>query len=246
MLFIGSLIACSAGLAGQAEIDKETARYAKVFAGDNFEKQKSVLDQLKWSGVSTPAVYDAVADKLVKLKNAKGKAEKDQASWFAKALGYSGNEKYRATLQDIATNAEAKKVSKYANEGLINLDQYKKWNPVISANVADAAPGRLKQARVANMLRADDYWLMRLGAKRLYRGHKTDAKLVAIAAERLKSEYPKLDKDNAGQIDGLAWLIKAVAESGDRTYYPLMVEVGENASVKKVKKYGKKYAGYLK
>ena len=86
-------------------------------------------------------------------------------------------EQYRSVLQDIAKNADAKKVRKYAEQALDSLSDYSKWNPIIGANVAAAPQGRLQQHRVANMLAANDPMLVRLGAKRVYHGNKNDAEL---------------------------------------------------------------------
>lgn len=245
LCFSVCLLVSQASLAAQTDIDKEVNRYVSVLNDAGFQQQKPMLKQLGWSGITSPKVYDVIAEKLIAFKGADNKVDVQQASWFAKALGYSGNDKYRATLDEAAANAKSKKVRKYATQALDNLEQYKAWNPVISANLDAAPSGRLKQARIANMLAAEDPLLMRLGAKRVYHGHKTDAKLVAAAAQRLKSEYPQASKGNDAQIDGLAWLIKVLAESGDKSYRPLLVEIADTSEVKKVKKYAKKYAGYL-
>ncbi len=244
-LLLASLSLSPLALAGQSDLDKETSRYVRVLSGDDFIAQKEFLKRLSWAGVSSPEVYDLIADKLVSLKNVEDKAGKDQAAWFAKALGYSGNEKYRAVLQDMADNASAKKLRKYGAEGLANLDKYRSLNPIISANEKIAPEGRLMQHRITNMMNSNDYWLVKLGAKRAHKAFLGDKKLTAVAAKRLKAEYKNASKDNGEQIDSIAWMIKVVGDSGDTSYRPLLNAITSGASNKKVKKYAKKYAANL-
>ena len=240
-----TLLVSHASVATQADIDKEVAKYSKIFKGANFAQQRSAMAPLSYSGLSSPAIFDHIESKLKALKNAESKLDQEEASWFAKTLGLSGNDAYRATLSDIAENAKSKKVRKYAVQGLDRLDNYKKWNPIISANLVNAPAGRLSQARVLNMLDANDYLLMRIGAKRVYYKHNADKALVAKVAKRLESEYTRVEKKNKPQVDAVAWLIKAIAESGDRSYRSLLTKVADGASTKKIKKYAKKYADYL-
>lgn len=234
-----------ASSATQEDLDSDIAHYQKIFGGSNFQKQRRALESLSWSGVSSPKVYDLIESKLKTLKNADSKAKVQEASWFSKALAYSGSDKYKNTLTDLASEAKSKKVRKYAEQSLTNLEQYKSWNSIISSNLAMAPTGRLQQTRVTNMLNASDLWLVRLGAKRVYHGHKSDQELISIAAKRLTSEYPLAKKSNDAQIDAIAWLIKALAESGEKQYQPLLKKIAKESKVKKVKKYAKKYADYL-
>ncbi len=231
--------------ASQADVDADIANYITVLKGSDLEQQRQALKTLEWSGISSEKVYDVVAENLLRLKDTKDKQERKTASWYAKALGFSGMEKYRSTLSNVAENAKAKKVDKYAAGALNSLEKYRQWNAVISANDISAPTGRLTEARVEAMLFANDLELVRLGAKRVYWGHKTDAQLIGKAAQRLETEFPKASKDNSVQIDAIAWLIKALAESGNAQYKPLLTRVANEATVKKVKKYAKKYADYL-
>ncbi len=245
-IFLAGLALYSAvGSATQEDLDADINHYVEIFSGSNFQQQRRALESLSWSGLSTPEIFQKIESRLQSLSDAKSKPEVQEASWFAKALGYSGSEQYKETLVSISKEAKSKKVRKYANQSIINLEQYKTWNPIISDGLIQAPSGRLQQARVANMLAASDPWLVRLGAKRVYHGHKNDAPLIAKAAARLESEYPQAKKSNEAQIDAIAWLIKVLAESGEKQYQPLLNEVAKQSKVKKVKKYAKKYAGYL-
>lgn len=245
LLALSALAFSSKLHATQADIDAEVASYIDTFSGSNMQLQRKALETLSWSGIQSEAVYDTIEKNLQALKDTDNKFEKQTVYWYAKALGYSGMEKYRPTLSSLAKSAKSKKVKKYAGIGLTSLDQYKVWNSIISKNDVSAPTGRLLETRVATMLAASDYSLVRLGAKRAYHGHKQDAELAAKAAARLESDFLDVDKKNDDQVDAISWLVKVLAESGDSQYKPLLVKVANEAKVKKLKKYAKKYAEYL-
>jgi len=231
--------------ATQSDIDAEIDEYTRIFKNDNFQEQRRVIDKLFWAGHSSAAFYDVIADQLVALKDNKDKESKEKASWYAKSLALSGNEKYRTVLQSVAEDAKAKKVRKYAGQALTRLDNHKNWNAVISLGLVDAPAGRLEETRVKNMLAAEDHALLRIGAKRVYHGHKNDKELISVAKQRLEAEYKFATDSNGEQVDAIAWLIKAMAESGDRENRPLLQKIGEESKIKKIRKYAQKYAEYL-
>lgn len=241
------LLFMSAGVnAAQADIDAELAEYSRIFSSDNFQQQRRAIDKLFWAGYNSTAFYDAIAEQLDGIKGNIDKDSKERATWYAKALALSGSENYRALLEGVASEAAAKKVRKYATQALERLTIHQGWNPIITQNLLDSPAGRLEEARVKNMLFADDPALLRIGAKRVYHGHKRDAELIAFAKQRLALEYRVVVEGNDEQIDAIAWLIKVMAESGDRTNLALLEEIGANSDVKKVRKYALKYTEYLK
>ena len=231
--------------ATQADLDAELDGYVATFESNNFQQQRRVMDKLIWAGITSPRLYDVIERKLYDLKGASDKAGKEQAAWYAKTLALSGNDKYRSSLNDIAENADAKKIRKHAVLSLERLGKYQRWNPVISAGLENAPSGMLEETRVKNMLATDDYELLRIGAKRVYHGHKTDQELVAMARKRLEQEWVSADNSNNDQIDAIAWLIKVMAESGLKDNKPLLDQIAAESDSKKVRKYAKKYAAYL-
>lgn len=240
------LVANSSVNAAQEDIDAEVAEYSRIFSSDNFQQQRRAIDRLFWAGYNSTAFYDAIAEQLDIVKERTDKVSKERAAWYAKALALSGSENYRALLEGVASDAAAKKVRKYATQALERLNVHQSWNPIISQNLQDAPVGRLEEARVKNMLSANDHALLRIGAKRVYHGHKSDAELIAHAKQRLASEYKLVVNGNDEQIDAIAWLIKVMAESGDRKNLALLEEISANSKVKKVKRYALKYTEYLK
>ncbi|WP_211316874.1 hypothetical protein [Arenicella xantha] len=235
----------TATIASQADMDAELSNYRAVFEADDFADHRKAMDRLIWAGYSDAALFDLIEVRVNSLINEKGKANVQKASWYAKALALSGNEKYRATLQNAVSNAKSKKVRKHAALALQRLATYQKWNSIISAGLEFAPSGQLEETRVTNMLNATDYSLLKIGVKRVYYGHKTDQKLVTLAQQRLAMEWGEADEQNGEQIDAIAWLIKTMAEVGNHDAKPLLEQIAQQADVAKLRKYADKYADYL-
>lgn len=242
-VFLASTISTQV-IASQADIDAEIAGYIATFKANDFAAERKVMDKLVWAGYSSESLYDVIAADLKSVKNAKDKQLKKQSSWYAKILATSGNDKYRTILKDVAANGN-KKAKKHAMLSLERLATYKVWNPIISAGLIDAPSGKLEATRVNNMLKASDYELLRIGAKRLYRAHPKDQRLLAVAKQRLTKEWSLAEKGNGHQLDAIAWLIKAVAETGDTSLIPLLEDITNNSKIKKVKGYAEKYLKLL-
>jgi len=231
--------------AAQADIDAEVAEYTAVFKADNFAEHRRVINKLVWAGHQSSEFYDVIADRLQSMQDANDKVGRQQASWFAKALSFSGDTKYRSALEATANSAKNKKVRKHAQAALVRMETYANWNPLISRDLDSAPTGRLEEGRIKNMLAAEDPGLLIIGAKRVYHGHKSDSELVAHARTRLEQEWPNADSGSDQQVDAVAWLIKVMAESGVKSNRGLLEQIATESKSKKVRKYAKKYADYL-
>lgn len=227
-------------MALQEDIDAEITNYIAVFKGNDNDEERRVMDKLVWAGHSSEALYDVIAEELASVKDAKDKESKRSAFWYAKALSMSGNDKYRTLLKDVATTSKNKKAREQAEVALQRIDVYKSWNPIISAGLKEAPAGRLEETRVKNMMNAQDFLLVRIGAKRLFNAHREDQELVNVAKQRLATEWRLVDEDNDPQLDSVAWLIKAIGAAGDTSVIPLLREIKNGSNIKKVKKYATK------
>ena len=179
---------------------------------------------------------------MLALKDADSKIDKERASWFAKALALSGNEKYRSVLNDVAANASAKKVRKHAKIALERLSRYQRWNPIIARDL-DTSPEGLATQRITNMLAAEEAALFRLGAKRVYHAHASNPRLVGLVKDRLLQDYQAASTSD--EVDAVAWAIKLLAQSGDSSHAASLDTIAAEAKNKKIRKYAKKYRDYL-
>jgi hypothetical protein len=239
-LLIFSVFMSSAAPAANDGLDE----YIEIFTSGNSQQQTQAAKELAWAGLSDPRLFDPieqlVLDKYLVVEN---KYAIDDAAWLAKALSYSGQEKYRATLEKVASDSPQKKLRKHAQASIPRLEQYALWNPVISdtSNWDASKSGEIN--RYANMLRSDDLELKRIGAKRVHNTHAYDTYLLDILNTEILESYRESSSDKLF-VDTVAWLCKALSGSRVEAYKSTIVEVSENAGSSKVAKYAAKYLKY--
>ena len=236
-----SLLISSSLLAPFAFADDYTLEdYQQIFQGDNQFKQQSAVESLVLSGLNDPSLFDIVEAKLnASLPLATQKHPIEYSSWLAKGLGYSGNEKYRASLQAIVNGDYHKKLRKYAQEGLSNIDKFAIWNPILNDKSQYDAKQSQQLNVFANALASSDLELKRMAAKHIANKRVYDEFIL----EKLASQLTSLDllKHDKLSIDTYAWIAKALASSGNEKFKPVIVNIAETAPEKKLRKYATKY-----
>lgn len=232
--------------ADQQDLSAEIEHYSKIFAGTAWGPKKQAINELAWKGISAPEVWSPVEAELLasyKTVTDKDKAQVEQLSWLAKGLAQSGDMKYATPLEDMLAGTPSKKFKKHLTTALQRLPNYAKWNPVISANLAEAPAGQLDQARTLNMLSSDSPDLIRAGAKVARKQFADEATVTAAVNESLLKNYNR-NLDNKVQVDAVNHLIRTLGESGMSEYRGTLDKVATSSN-KKIAKYAVKYAGYL-
>ena len=218
-----------------------TQKYIDVFSSERgHDAELHALNQLQWSGLSDERLFDLIEQRLLALyPTARGK-DVELASWYAKTLGTSGQDKYEETLQSIVSSGANSKIRKYANEGLSKLAQYAEWNPIIS-NLEGVEVDKPEQTvAFANMLRSDVWELRNMAAKRIYADQYYDSWLLDVLSQSLLSEY-KNDYGSRYQDQTVAWMARALASSRMPAYQATLEEVAANATGSKLRSYARKY-----
>ncbi len=74
-------------------------------------------------GITDPAIMDIVESELLEgfAKMGNNRQHIDAMSWLCKALGASGNSKYKETLQKVVKESGSRKLKGYANKALSAL-----------------------------------------------------------------------------------------------------------------------------
>ncbi|WP_101759760.1 hypothetical protein [Oceanicoccus sp. KOV_DT_Chl] len=224
-----------------AAATSEEQKYIGIFSGKAWPIQKDALNDLQWSGLSSVAIYDVIENNLQTVyPTASSKAEIEQASWYAKVLGASGDDKYSTTLKGILNSGANKKVKKYASKGLDNIQKYQQWNPIIRDKSSYNPKYSQKINGFANMIKSQDWELKRIAAKRIHFEHLYDEFLLDAVEAEVKALYKDNYSDKT-EIDCMAWLTKAIAGSGNTKYKDTVSMVANEAGNRKVKKYASKY-----
>ncbi len=107
--------ACLALTAGQRTIE--------MLVRGGPESQRDAAQSI-YNGIErNTEVLDVVAEVLLQTFQRPGFVQVDATAWLCKALGSSGNERYRGVLQQVADKASERKVRKYAEQSLGMLPQ---------------------------------------------------------------------------------------------------------------------------
>ena len=109
--------------AAKAPTSKGGSRYITMLRSGNLRSKTDAGKLIVREGVKDTAVLDVVEQELLKgyLASGDNRAAVEAMSWLCKALGASGNGKYRGTLQTVAQKAPHRKLQKYAEQSLGQL-----------------------------------------------------------------------------------------------------------------------------
>lgn len=229
---------------GVAAEEYNPQQYIEIFSNPNIIQKQQAIQTLEWAGLSDPRIFDLLEkDLLENYKTAESGALIRALNWVARGLSFSGNEKYIPTLEAVAEDGAHRNLRKFGKQGLEDLQKYKAWNALINPNHANIKAGYpSQQERFKNMLRSDNYELIRIAAKRIHRDHLYEHAMLDIAAATIEKYYQKVDDDLS--IDAIAWVLRATAGSADPKYKPLIEKVAAEAENKKLRKNANKYLDY--
>jgi hypothetical protein len=213
--------------ASAASVDEDVQRYIAIFNGDKSEHSANG-EALGWAGLSDPRLFDLVEQRLLKdyPAPADNKAEKQRIAWYIRALGFSGDAKYLPTINRFLAYRDTAVYSKHA---LVDMPDYKRWNPVISDRASFDPKLSDDENRVVNMLRGSDFSLKRLGAKRIHYETMRNEQVLDVLAEELRAGYPRAAMDK--NSDPVAWMVRALGAAKQEKYKPLLREVLANTTV---------------
>ena len=220
--------------------------YINVFQTGADATKIQASKELGWEGVTDTRLYDLIENQLNELvmvadANSANRNMIELIAHLIHALAYSGNTKYRPTLEGILDKVLNTKVRRHANEALDEIDKYAVWNPIIQATGSSNPEKSVRVNRVVNMLRSDDFELKRLGAKRVYFVRKYDQYELDTLAEELLSNMSS-DRRDRIYVDSMKWMIKALASSGNNAYADTLNRVEEEAVNSGIGRYSKSMA----
>jgi len=212
-------------LAAAATIEEDVQRHIAIFHGDK-PLHAAVGETLGWMGLSDTRLYDVIEERLLADYPAprEVKAERQRLAWYIRALGFSGQEKYVPTINKFLSDRD---YATYARHALKDLPVYRKWNPIISDRAS--FDGKLSDDanRAINMIRSNDFNLKELGSKRVYYGRLGEEPIFEILASEVRANYASA---NASNNDEIAWMVKALASSGNEKYRPVVQEVADKTT----------------
>lgn len=225
-------------------VDEQIDYYLDILNDGTYETKIEILPRLQWSGLTAPRLYDEVEKNVFEgyLNLTLDKKGIGLLSHHIRALGYSGNEKYRDTLRFISTSEDKnRKIPDHAKKALSQLSNFNHWNKLIEDSNFSIEGKSVEVTHYMKMLSTEDVIVQRLAARGMYHEKQQDPDLLSLAAEKLVAMYQQVGLTDEEQ-DTAAWLCKAIGQSGQIEYKELLSKVAAKTPYKKIKKYAKKYA----
>lgn len=233
---IASFVFFNPSIAATPEQDLE--QYVQIFSGNsNPVFHSDAIDTLEWKGLSDTRLFDIIEKRLQTdfVPGNYDRTEKNRVARYMRALGYSGQQKYAATLQTYVRDPV---YGRYAEGALRDLPIYQKWNPIISNRSTFDLKYSDDTNRIMNMLRSDDIFLQRIGAKRVYFTPQ-DKDVFELLASRVSTRLQQSNYGDRESQDTFAWLVKALGSSKDPKYVALITEVANSAQSSAVSRHAR-------
>lgn len=221
-------------------VDEQIDHYLQVLANDNHKATLYMLTRLKWTAITDPRLYDEIEKSPLNhyLTKKLDKLTLSDAAHKLRALGFSGNPKYRATMSTIMNDSPNKKLRVHAQKALVDLDRFERWNNQINEAEAGVEGKSVEITTYSKMLNVEDTVVQRFAAKAIVDISLQDSDLLDLVAEKLKAMYANPNLDNREQ-DTAAWFVKALGQNGGYTAF--LTEVNQNTPHKKLKKHSIRY-----
>ena len=222
--------------------DDQINYYLDVLDRGGYTIKLQVLQRLQWSGLTDPRLFDAIEKNLLAhyRESQYNKEPLAILAHQARALGYSGNEKYRATLIEVRANAGHLKLRDHAHTALYQLPRFRDWHLLIEASDFPVEGKEVEIGAYMKMLSVDNPYVQRLAARAIFHERRQDADLLALAASRLESGYLEPELPGSAQ-DTLAWLCKALGQSSNLIYQDLLARVAAESPHEKIRKQAAKF-----
>lgn len=226
----------SATQARQQKVDE----YIAIFNGNNSKDQVKACNEFQWMGLSDTRLFDIIEAKLNSVHTTvEGQRPVNKASWYAKALGFSGQEKYLGTLKKIASSKETqRKLRKYADVAIVFNQEYSKFNPIIANTKNYKNDKTLLINNIANMIDSRESELQIIAAKRINYNEISDDYLYDKIDIKLQ-EYNSVGVEKV-ELDAFLWWVRIAAKSGQEKYTQRVKEISEKSTNKKIKRFAKK------
>lgn len=216
--------------------------FVKLLNSSDYKGQEQMLNRLQWSGLSDPALFDVIEKRLLEHYKVQGldSSIRKVMAYHVRALGYSGNDKYRATIAEVRQNAVDSTVKKHAKKALTDLSRWSQWHSLMTLEPIPTAGQSIEVATYLQMLDTENVYVQRLAARAIFHERITDSQLLNKAVEIIRSQY--MDGGIDGQAeDTIAWLCKAVGLNAPSQYRAFLSEVSEQSPSRKIAKYALKY-----
>jgi hypothetical protein len=110
-------------------------QYINQIVGGGFSSLRRASQSIHRTGVTERQVLDVLSEKLLQTYNASDRTGVDAVAWACKALGQSGDLRYKSVLQTVTKTAQHAKIRKYANQSLKGMPSGEAQKPYEKGSV---------------------------------------------------------------------------------------------------------------
>jgi hypothetical protein len=110
-------------------VSPEGEQYINQIVGGGSASLRRASQGIYRDELTERLVLDVLSEKLLRTYNKKSKTDIDALSWACKAVGQSGDIRYKNVLKTVSVNTKNAKVRKYANQSLKKMPAGKAKKP---------------------------------------------------------------------------------------------------------------------
>ena len=204
------------------------------------KERKNAAKRISRSDLTDPELFDMINDMILKgyTGNALNAHLMDEIAWLCKALSSSGDTAYAATLKQVADGTTSAKLKRHAINSLERLNRKAKKNQILNTGFETDSTLSEREKELIAMVRSQDPVLIRNASKIFYRD-PLRGEAVTDAISEVLLDNLNTSTDDKLMTDALAWMCKALGNSGKTKYRATLTEVIEKTTSGKLKKYAK-------
>lgn len=238
LLLVAVMTFCQSALAFNSN-DEQIDHVLTIVESASQTEKLRVLERLQWSTLSDPRLFDTFEQALLKhYKN--GNLDRDLEKsllYQTRALGYSGNPKYKAVLKTLSNQNDNRRIRNTANRALKDFPYFNKVQELLANTPAEELNLPSEAINYLRLLKTENSYAQRLAARAMFHENRKEPELIEHIVANLKKDYMTPSLDNLKQ-DTLAWYCKVLKNVGG--YNDLLLEVAENSPHRKIQKHAAK------
>jgi hypothetical protein len=230
-LLLGGLLFLAVAVnAGVVDRSNEVSQYTKLIDSNSESVRLAALTELAWIGLSDPALFSQVADRLQKKLTAKT-LDNDllETELLMAALSGSGLAKFEVLFSQVGEQAKTKQLkaaSEVAKEALVRSVQL---NPIKSSDQYVSAQVPFSVAVFLNFIYADELPMKRQAVKIIGAERMTNYHVLKALEADINNNY--LAENNSDEwVKTYLQMADVLIYAGGVGYAPLIRDMARHAS----------------
>ena len=216
--------------------------YTEILLQGDDQKLTQVAKALSGVKNASEQHIDMLAEILLRKYPNAYPSDVDTLAWVARAIGESGNGRYRGVLELVISDSDHAKLVKYAKKALKNLEkgdtvQYSKGMYDMPVELYAPQSQRERDAEIMILTLNGNLKDLKRAAKLAVEGPNRNTEITDLFADILMAHS---DTASDHQIDAFSWVVTALGGALPGRYGKVLDHVVDSGAHKKLRKYAKK------